>query len=232
MCLAFFRFLRCGVLTIPDRHTFDPDVHLTINDICLDGTPAGLSVHIKVFKTDSFRQRITLHLGQTGIDLCPVATMADYLSAWGSSPAPLFHFQNGSGLHRQQLVTVVRSALTDQGFNASEYCSHSFRIGAATTAAQNGIADCTIKMLDRWESSAYQLYVRTPRTNLASYTRKLTNKLTNHFCPIAFSSFFKYFSIMAHNHVLANDMLLLNCAIMDCLVLYDIHCTIISLTLL
>ena len=174
MCLAFFGFLRCGELTIPDHQPFDPDVHLTIYDICLDGIPAGLSVHIKASKTDPFRQGITLHLGQTGVDLCPVATMADYLSARGSSPGLLFQFQDGSGLHRQQLVTVVRSALTDQGFNASEYCGHSFRIGAATTAAQNGIADCTIKMLGRWESSAYQLYVRTPRTDLASYTSKLT----------------------------------------------------------
>ena len=107
-------------------------------------------------------------------DLCPVAAMADYIAVQGTTPGPLFRFQDGSGLHRRQLVTAVCSALADQGFNASRYCGHSFHIGAAITAAQNGIADCTIKMFGRWESSAYQLYVRTPRTDITSYTSKLT----------------------------------------------------------
>ena len=174
-CLAFFGFMRCGEFTIPDHQAFDPDVHLTINDISIEGKPPSLSVHIKASKTDPFRHGVTLYLGQTGVDLCPVAAMADFLSARGTSPGPLFRFQDGSGLHRQQLVQKVRSALADQGFNASQYSGHSFRIGAATTAAQNGVADCTIKMLGRWESSAYQLYVRTPRTELASFTTKLTS---------------------------------------------------------
>lgn len=174
MCLAFFGFLRCGELTIPNHQPFDPAVHMSIQDITVDANPPGLSVHIKASKTDPFRLGVTLHLGQTGVDLCPVAAMSDFLSVRGTSPGPLFRFRDGSGLHRQQLVTTLRSALTDQGFNSSQYCGHSFRIGAATTAAQNGIADCTIKMLGRWESTAYQLYVRTPRTDLASYTSKLT----------------------------------------------------------
>lgn len=109
-----------------------------------------------------FRQGVTLYLGQTGVDLCPVAAMVDFLSVRGTSPGLLFRFQDGSGLHRQQFVQMVRSALADQGINASQYCGHSFRIGAATTATQNGIADCTIKMLGRWESSAYQLMSAPP----------------------------------------------------------------------
>ena len=149
MCLAFFGFLRCGELTIPDHQPYDQTVHMSIHDISMDGNPPGLSVHIKASKTDPFRLAVTLYLGQTWVDLCPVAAMADYLAVRGTTPGPLFRFQDGSGLHRRQLVTAVRSALADQGFNASQYCGHSFRIGAATTAAQNGIADCTIKMLGR-----------------------------------------------------------------------------------
>ena len=100
--------------------------------------------------------------------------MMDYLAVRGNSPGPLFQFQDGSPLHRRQLVLAIRNALANQNFDVSQYCGHSFRIRAATTAARNGIEDCTIKTLGRWESTAYQLYIRTPRATLASYTLRLT----------------------------------------------------------
>ena len=176
MCLAFFGFLCCGEFTVPEGQECDASVHLMVNDIAMDPGlyPAGISVHIKASKTDPFRQGVTLYLGRTGVDLCPVAAMVDFLSVRGSSPGPLFQFKDGSALHRQQLVRTVRSTLAGQGFDVSQYCGHSFRIGAATTAAQNGIEDCVIKTLGQWESTAYQLYVHTPRATLAFYTSKLT----------------------------------------------------------
>ena len=54
-----------------------------------------------------------------------------------------------------------------------DYCVHNFRIGAATTAARKGVKDCLIKMLRRWESSAYQLYVCTPRSELIGISKLL-----------------------------------------------------------
>ena len=74
---------------------------------------------------------------------------------------------------REVFVDKVRSALSILGYDASSYAGHSFRIGAATTAAEQGIEDSVIKMLGRWESSAYQLYVRTSRETLASISRRL-----------------------------------------------------------
>ena len=73
----------------------------------------------------------------------------------------------------KRFVSGVREALRKAGINQKQYAGHSFRIGAATTASQRGISESTIKMLGRWESSAYQLYVRTPRENLASISAVL-----------------------------------------------------------
>jgi hypothetical protein len=82
---------------------------------------------------------------------------------------------SGKPLSREVLVTEVHSALSRAGLNALDYCSHSFRIGAATTALKAGISDAKIRMLGRWESDAYQLYLRTPREELASVCSSLAN---------------------------------------------------------
>ena len=48
-------------------------------------------------------------------------------------------------------------------------------------AAACGISNATIKMLGRWECSAYSLYIKTPRAQLASIIPKLaTGGQTGH----------------------------------------------------
>ena len=47
----------------------------------------------------------------------------------------------------------VKAALARAGIDSSRYSGHSFRIGAATTAAQVGIGDATIKAMGRWSLS-------------------------------------------------------------------------------
>ena len=64
-------------------------------------------------------------------------------------------------------------ALAPSGLDVAQYSGHSFRIGAATTAASVGIEDSLIKTLGRWESNAYQIYVKVPRDNLAAVSKRL-----------------------------------------------------------
>ena len=79
------------------------------------------------------------------------------------SPGPLSHFSDGSFLTRAtcRFVVMIRSALLQAGIDAKPFLGHSFRIGVATTAALCGIQDSLIKVLGRWQSSAYQLYIWT-----------------------------------------------------------------------
>ena len=175
-CTCFLGFLRSGEITVPSLQAYDSDGHLSVGDVALDSlsAPSVCQVHIKASKTDPFRKGVLVYLGASGDRLCPVAALAAYLVVRGQSPGPFFRFASGVPLSREVLVTRVRAALRPSGVDMSQYSGHSFRIGAATTAAAVGIEDSLIKTLGRWESSAYLLYVRVPRERLAGVARLLT----------------------------------------------------------
>ena len=54
-------------------------------------------------------------------------------------------FQDGTLLSREQLIAHLRKALQQIGLDVVNYSSHSFRIGATSTAARAGFSDSFIK---------------------------------------------------------------------------------------
>ena len=175
-CMCFFGFLRSGEVTVPSLREYDPESHLSEGDVTLDklSVPTLVQVRIKASKTDPFRKGVVIYLGRTGNDLCPVGAIAAYLAVRGRHPGPFFKFVTGAPLSRVALVRSMRAALRPSGVDVSKYSGHSFRIGAATTAASVGIEDSLIKTLGRWESAAYLLYVRVPRDRLVSVSKRLS----------------------------------------------------------
>ena len=169
-CLGVFGFLRCAEFTITSVSGFDPTQHLTLNDVLIapDTQVSTMALHLKQSKTDPFGKGVWLYFSCTGALLCPVAAMMDYLSMRGAEEGPLFRLSSSQPLTRSYFLANLRKALAQAGFKESHYAGHSFRIGAATAALRAGISDAKIKMLGRWESSAYQLSLRTPRQELAA----------------------------------------------------------------
>ena len=105
--------------------------------------------------------------------LCPVEAVLSYLSIRGGTSGPLFVRTNGVPLTRAYFSERLRSLLGAAGI-AGRYSSHSFRIGAATSAALAGtVPEHMIQTLGRWTSSAYLTYIRTPRSLLSEFTKKL-----------------------------------------------------------
>ena len=178
-CLAFFEFLRVSEFTVPCHDTYDPGTHLSLDDISLDNrdNPRLIAVFIKQSKTDPFRKGVTLYLGATNHPVCPVTGVLPYLAIRGSHPGPLFLTKEGQGLTRQSFSSLLDIVLTDLQLQPRDYNTHSFRIGAATTAAQADIPDRCIKMLGRWKSDAYQNYIRTPPHELARLSQQLITPL-------------------------------------------------------
>ena len=174
-CLGFFGFLRSGELTAPENGKFDPGQHLSYADIAIDddSSPRRLSVTIKQSKTDPFRRGVTIFLGRTDTQLCPVAALLAYLAIRGPGEGPLFYFKDGRALTRSRLVAELRKTLAECNLRPQDYAGHSFRIGAATTAAACGVPAETIMTLGRWKSQAYRLYIRLPSEQLARLSRSM-----------------------------------------------------------
>ena len=105
--------------------------------------------------------------------LCPVAAVLAYLIRRGLQQGSLFLLEDGKGLTRARFVTEVKAALEEADMDETKYSGHSFRIGAGTTAVQQGLGDATVQMLGRWSSGAYKTYVRTPREQLAGFSQRL-----------------------------------------------------------
>ncbi len=86
-------------------------------------------------------------------------------------------FHNGRYLTRARFVEELQSALREAGVDARLYAGHSFRIGAATTAAQCGLQDSLIQTLGRWRSSAYTIYIHTPKPTLTAVSATLASSV-------------------------------------------------------
>ena len=171
-CLGFFGFLRAGECTT--NGPFDPLVHLTPADLQVDShaNPQSFRVLIKCSKTDPFWQGWFIFLGRGSVPLCHVTALSNYLHIQGPAAGPLFLFQDGLPLSRSRLSSFLQSTLQAAGV-PGKFSGHSFRIGAATTAAQKGLPDL-IKTLGRWSNDAYLLYERTPVETIISVAAKLS----------------------------------------------------------
>ena len=54
------------------------------------------------------------------------------------------------------------------GVDYKSYSGYRFRIGAATESGKRGLLPATIQTHGQWESTAYLLYIRMSRAEIAS----------------------------------------------------------------
>ena len=82
-CTCFFGFLRSGEIVVPTATSYNPAAHLSFGDVTVDrmDVPTIAQITIKASKTDPFRNGISIYVGKTDNDLCPVAALTAYLAA-------------------------------------------------------------------------------------------------------------------------------------------------------
>ena len=88
-----------------------------------------------------------------------------------NAPGPLFIFPGGTPVTKAYFGDQLKKSLAWAGLFSECYKGHSFRIGAAITAAMQGISDEKIQRMGRWKSQAFKKYIRIPM--LATIMRTL-----------------------------------------------------------
>lgn len=173
--LAFFGFFRLGELLLECPDKYNPTTSLSWGNVVVDDriTPSMVKVHLKHSKCDQLGKGVDIIVGRTDSPVCPVAAIMAYITLRQDIPGPFFISSQQLPVTKSWFVNQVRTILSSLGFPQQEYASHSFRIGAATSAALAGIADSTIQSLGRWQSVAFLQYIRMPRERLACISRQL-----------------------------------------------------------
>ena len=175
-CVAFFWLPQSKQIhsANPIRE-HDNLTHLSLKYISLDthSSPCLIKLYIKQSKTDPFRQGVDIYLRATDTPICLVSALIPYLAKRGAQQGPVT--KDKVYLTRVLFSKKLGNILDLLHINSQQYSTHSFRIGAATTAAQALIPDALIKMLGRWRIEAYQRYIKTPPQELAQLTRHLTS---------------------------------------------------------
>ena len=176
--IAFCGFLRCSEFCITGH--FDSSRHLCLNDVSVCNNTHNVSIHLKVSKCDPFRKGITVTLFKSHTSICPFNCVSRYLSLRRSlfdchDLSPFFVDDCNRPLTRHMFVSYIKAVLDRLKLNSVLYNGHSFRIGAATSAAKAGVPDHLIKTLGRWSSDCYQRYIFTSQ---ASIKRAQTSMLS------------------------------------------------------
>jgi hypothetical protein len=167
--LAFCAFLRIGEIT----KTPGPTQHFLLfqNISILNGPEQQLIIDINIPYFKHSKTNVTtlrLHQNFKNPSICPCTTLIQYLKfrKHTSKSQPLFSFMDGSPVSKTFFTQHLRSALSFCNLDLHRYQSHSFRIGAATTAASAGFSELQIQTMGRWNSTAFRKYIRIPTLNL------------------------------------------------------------------
>ena len=164
--VAFYGFLRVGEI-VPD--SIGRQGHALFKEnISYRPTSRSIELFIPHSKTDQCSIGTTILIPATDDSTCPVRSFLAYDSRRPKYPGLYFKHFNGLPVTRYQFSAVLKKALNSAGVNCLLYKTHSFRIGAATSASLAGLPDEEISSFGRWKSNAFKNYIRIPSASLLS----------------------------------------------------------------
>lgn len=175
ICLGFYGCLRAAEFTV--NQPFDVNIHLCMQDVTFhvqDNVPF-IKVYLKQTKTSA---GVSVIIGCSKTNVCAYCLLRKLLKARQTQhphhPA-LFIFSNGQLLNKALLVKHVRFCLACLGIQPELYSGHSLRAGSATTAGTKYFQGWEVKMLGRWASQCFNIYIRST-THIAQFSERLASK--------------------------------------------------------
>ena len=152
MCaMAYFAFLRIGEITVPKRDSVNGNL-LQLDQVSRrqsgKGNVVSLISTFTSYKHNYNQNPFSLILTRQPT-ACPVQSLSDYVSVLGTVNGLLFINQDGSPVLRSEFSKMLSSVIQLCNLDPNRYKGHSFRIGAATYADEQGLPDTKIRQLGR-----------------------------------------------------------------------------------
>ena len=114
-------------------------------------------------------------LAENSTMLCPVKAQTEYRAVHPAKDGPLFTLQNRKFLTRRDIHKALKVHI-----NLPEVVSHSFRIGAATTAASAGHPQWLIQSLGHWTSDSFRAYIHIPNSTILNVSKSMVDVASYH----------------------------------------------------
>ena len=161
--VAFYGLFRIGELATKSTHLASSVVQFSnLTFLSRNGVKHSAKITISTYKHNANNRPFDILLAREDSQpFCPVTGLLQYCKLRGDRPGPLFCHADNSPLSVHQFNSELQRCLTYCGLDTSRYKSHSFRIGGACHAADNGYSDAQIRALGRWKSDAFKVYLRS-----------------------------------------------------------------------
>ena len=153
--LAFHAFLRVGEMTQSHGRSLNVIQYHQIS-VTQDNY---IVLSFSKYKHSKGRTHV-ISIQAQALPFCPVHTMREYIRYRGVVPSPLFIHADGRQVNRDCFTSMLNKTTKFLGLSSTFYKSHSFRIGAASHGARNGMSDAQIRHMGRWSSNAFKSYIR------------------------------------------------------------------------
>ena len=154
--LSFHAFLRIGEITVHSQARHASVIQ--VSDVTISNS--SLILVMCHFKHNTSGRPVTLSISRTHDKYCPVLALSRFLTVRGTVQGPLYAFANATPVSRNFFCNHLTKTLKYAGLDPDKYKGHSFRIGAATAAADSRLSETQIQTMGRWKSSAFKRYVR------------------------------------------------------------------------
>ena len=163
--LAFYGFFRIGELAAKSADCAASVIQFRdLKFLVKDGQTQMIKIIITVFKHNTNKKPFEILIEREDtLPFCPVQALVEYCKTRGAQPGPLFCHPNLAPITVYQFNTELSHCLKFCGLDTTRYKGHSFRIGAASHAADMGFSDAQIRTLGRWKSDAFRIYIRSER---------------------------------------------------------------------
>ena len=119
---------------------------------------ASPPTNAKILRQEFVEMHELLHIGRVDGPHCPVAAVLSFMVVRGNRQGPLCLWEDSKYLTRDCFMAGFWSALAAPKYTVGNYASHSFWIGATTTAAQCGAQDSFIKTRVVGEQCIYPVH--------------------------------------------------------------------------